>query len=85
MKFTKLFSTLITILQVKKVACEAYFVFNIKSIESSMEGRQSFRGFLEAGPSQGLREQTEKEVGDASYFPAWDQPASRPQFRLHFY
>ena len=51
-KFTKLFSTLITILQVNKVSCEAYFVFKTKSIENSMEGRQSFRGFLEAGPSR---------------------------------
>ena len=30
------------------------------------------------------REQTEKEAGGASHFPAWNLPAARPQFRLSF-
>ena len=44
-KFTKLFSTLITIFHMNKVSCLACFVFKIKSIENSMEGQRSFRGF----------------------------------------
>ena len=41
-KFTKLFSTLITIFHMNKVSC---FVFKVKSIESSMEGQRGFLGF----------------------------------------
>ena len=44
-KFTKLFSTLITIFHMNKVPCLACLVFKIKSIENSMEGQRSFRGF----------------------------------------